>query len=129
MKAGRRRVNVFDGDEVALEQLLTNADPKIVLASKTAATRWRSEYNNAFNEELVTSQMGRSSPEQPPLKTGTAGTASTTPGSRSNREKLQTFETTRSRVEGWGKPAAPPDGRWRRGCRLRFYFITTHLGA
>jgi hypothetical protein len=71
--------------------------------SKTAATRWRSEYSNAFNEELVTSQMGRSSPEQPPLKTRIAGTASTTPGSRSNREKLQTFETTISGVEGWGE--------------------------
>jgi hypothetical protein len=122
MKAGRRRVNVFDGDEVALEQLLTNADPKIVLASKTAATRWRSEYNNAFNEELVTSQMGRSSPEQPPLKTGTAGTASTTPGSRSNREKLQTFETTISGVEGWGETCSTARWQVEKGLQVAILF-------
>jgi hypothetical protein len=88
MKAGRRRVNVFDCDEVALEQLLTNADPKIVSASKTAATRWRSEYSNAFNKELCNFPDGEEF----------AGTTAAEDGNCRNcinnaREQIQSRET------------------------------------
>jgi hypothetical protein len=50
------------------------------------------------------------------------------------QEQIQSGETPNLKsnqiwVEGWGRPCSNDEWGWRWSCRLRFYFITTHLGV